>query len=314
MRPDLLHVIAVVSNPVRWESRMRLYRQFEEHMLDSGVKLTTVECAYGERPFDIAPRTGVNLVQVRSKTVVWNKECLINLGIQRLPEDWKYVCWSDADIQHRRPGWANETVHALQQYDIVQPWTDAYDLGPKDEHIQHHKSFCHQWWNKKPCVPNGPKTWRFDGGPYDYPHPGFCWAATRTCLEWLGGLFELGAMGAGDHHMALALVGQCERSCPGGVSWNYLRHLKQWESRALHHINFNIGFVPGTIEHFFHGRKNDRKYVDRWEMIVEHAFDPDTDLKRNVHGVLELAGNKPWLRRDLDQYFRQRNEDVNSLD
>ena len=48
MRPDLLHVVAVVANPIRWESRLRLYRQFEERMLDSGVQLTTVECAYGE--------------------------------------------------------------------------------------------------------------------------------------------------------------------------------------------------------------------------------------------------------------------------
>jgi len=32
-----------------------------------------------------------------------------------------------------------------------------------------------------------------------------------------------------------------------------------------------------------------------------------------VWGVLELAGNKPELRRDLDAYFRQRDEDANTL-
>ena len=313
MRPDLLHVVAVVANPIRWESRLRLYRQFEEHMLDSGVNLTTVECAYGERPFEIAARASVNLVQVRSRTLVWNKENLINIGISRLPADWKYVATADADIAFRRPGWATETVHALQQYDVVQPWSDAYDLGPNDEHIQHHKSFCHQWWHKQPICPEGSKFWNFDGGPYTYPHSGYVWGYTRSAIEWLGGMFEYAAMGAGDHHMALALVGKVERSVPGGVGASYLAHLKRWEARALHHINMNIGFVHGTIEHSFHGRKVDRKYVDRWQMILEHEFDPDADLKRNSHGVLELACNKPALRRDLDEYFRLREEDVNTL-
>ena len=51
MKPELLHVVAVHSNPARWESRTRIHLDFEQHMLDSGVQLTTVECAHGDRPF-----------------------------------------------------------------------------------------------------------------------------------------------------------------------------------------------------------------------------------------------------------------------
>jgi hypothetical protein len=47
--------------------------------------------------------------------------------------------------------------------------------------------------------------------------------------------------------------------------------------------------------------------------MLEHEFDPDNDIKRNSWGVLELCGNKPRLQHDLDEYFRLRNEDVNSL-
>jgi hypothetical protein len=46
---------------------------------------------------------------------------------------------------------------------------------------------------------------------------------------------------------------------------------------------------------------------------VRNQFEPAVDLKRNVWGVYELAGNKPQLRRDIDAYFRSRNEDANSL-
>jgi hypothetical protein len=124
---DKLHVVTAVANPIRWESRIRLYRDFEQHMLDSGVRLTVVECAYGNRPFELAGNPHINHVPVRSKTLVWNKENLLNIGFSRLPDDWKYVAWIDADVQFRKDGWPGETVHALQQYDIIQPWSDCYE-------------------------------------------------------------------------------------------------------------------------------------------------------------------------------------------
>jgi hypothetical protein len=114
--------------------------------------------------------------------------------------------------------------------------------------------------------------------------------------------------------MALCLVGKAEQSLPGFISQSYRRHVLNWQRRALQHINFDLGFLPYTIEHRWHGRKHDRKYVDRWEILKRHAFDPDVDLKRNTHGVLELSCNKPALTHALDVYFRQRCEDANTID
>ncbi len=96
---------------------------------------------------------------------------------------------------------------------------------------------------------------------------------------------------------------------PGGISRGYLEPLRQWEGRALRHIAGNLGCIAGTIEHAWHGSKVARRYVERWSVLVRHAFDPVTDLKRNVWGVLELAGNKPELRRDIEHYMRCRDED-----
>ena len=213
----------------------------------------------------------------------------------------------------RRPHWAAETVEALQHYDVVQPWTTAYDLGPNDEHIQTHTSFCHQLRHGQPVVPTQSKFWKFSGGPYEYPHSGYCWAWTRQALDWVGGLLDICGMGSGDHHMALALAGHAEASLPGGDLGPYQAHIMRWQARAMAHINGNVGFVNGTVEHRFHGRKADRGYLSRWDMFLRHGFNPDTDLKRNASGVLEWAGNKPELRREFDLYLRSRQEDVNSL-
>lgn len=304
MRADLLHVITVIANPIRWQSRDLLYEAFEQHMLESGVHLTVAELAYGERPFRLANRPGVNHVGLRARTLTWSKENLINLALARLPDDWRYVAWIDADIRFRRADWAAETVHALQQYDVVQPWSDCYDLGPKDEHLQAHRSFCRLWHYGRPIHPGG--------GPYEFAHPGYAWAARRQALEQTGGLIETAMLGAADHHMALGLVGRVRESVHKDIGPGYLKPLLAWQERASA-FGGNISYVPGTIEHTWHGAKNKRAYVDRWSILTRHAFDPERDIKRNTWGVWELAGNKPQLAIDIDRYFRSRDEDSNSL-
>lgn len=306
-----LDVVVPYSNPMRWKTRAAVHKEFEDAMLATPyVRLTTVECGYGDREHELQDRPGVNRVRVRAKTLVWNKENLINLGISRLPEDWRQVAWVDGDIFFRKRQWAEEAVHALQLNHIIQPWSDAYDLGPNDEHMQGHKSFLHQWRQGHPCHST---KWSFAGGPYDYPHSGYAWCATRQAIDWLGGLLEIGAVGAGDHHMALALIGAARFSMPGNVSAAYRRHVQQWEERARSHICESLHFLWGSVEHHWHGRKSDRRYIDRWSILTGNDFDPDTDLKRNSHGVLELAGNKLAMAHQMDRYFRQRNEDANTI-
>lgn len=306
MRADLLHVVTAISNPVRWASRIALFEQFAKHMLDSGVQLHVVECAYGDEPYQIPDIPGVNHIRVTAKTHVWLKENLLNIGISRLPRDWKYVAWIDADITFRKLGWAAETVHALQHFDFVQPWEHCYDLGPNDEHIQVHNSFGRQWVKE-------PITCSKMGKGYTFAHPGYAWAATRHALESVGGLLEHAICGAGDHHMALALIGKAHLSIPSGLPATYGKPILAWEARAQQHITGNIGYIPCTIEHGWHGDKSRRFYIDRWGILGRNAYDPETDIKRNTSGVLELAGNKPQLKRDLWTYFRARNEDANAM-
>jgi hypothetical protein len=306
MRADLLHVVTAVSNPIRWASRIKLAKDFIDHMLDSGVHLTVVECQYGQRPFDLQDIQGIQHIGVRSRTLVWNKECLLNIGAAQC--GGAYIGFFDADIKFRKPGWAAEVVHALQQYDVIQPWADCYDLGPDDDHLQTHKSLFRLWATNQPIL-QGPNAI----SNYEFGHPGYALAFTRQALDWVGGLITTAILGAADHHMCLALLGKVLDSVPGNLTPAYSRPLLAWQARALHHIGTNVSYLPGTIEHAWHGNKDKRYYVDRWKILADHHFDPDMDLKVNSQGVVELAGNKPELRRAVDAYFRSRDEDSNTL-
>jgi hypothetical protein len=307
-----LHVFTARSNPLNWEKPQQNWEKFAVAMVEAGVSLTVIECAYGEEPHRCDDIEGVRHIPVRAKTRVWNKENLLNIGVHRTPEA-QYIAWIDADVIFRRPDWVIATLRALQHYYVVQPWSDAYDLGPSDLHMAHHTSFCRQYFHRQEVISTSEGFWKSDGGPHVYPHSGYAWAMTRQAFDWVGGLFELGGMGSGDYHMALSLIGRGEASVPKACTPAYRNEVVRWSNRAVRHINFNVGYVAGTIEHLFHGRKPDRGYQSRWEMFITHDFDPLEDLKRNSHGVLEFASNKPELRHDFDLYLMSRNEDINSL-
>ena len=302
MKPDLLHVVTAISNPCRYQSRYRLHRQFADHVKASGANLVTVEGVFGGRNPEIP-----DAIHVRLSDELWHKENLLNIGISRLPADAKYIAWVDADIEFMQPNWAEETVHALQHYDIVQPFSTALDLGPErlgSHALQLHKGFCYQYVNGAP--PD--KT-----SGYEFWHPGFAWAARRESLDRLGGLMDWTLLGAADHIMALALVGRVRDAMAGGLHPNYYALADKFEYFAESQIKRNIGYVPGLIHHHFHGKKANRKYVERWDVLKTNQYDPQVDIRKDTQGVIRLADNKMKLRDDLRAYFRQRNEDSEDL-
>ena len=168
---EKLWVIAVISNPARYRSRYDLFQKFKLACDVAGANLIIVEGALGDRPFEITDPNSVNHVQLRTDDEIWHKENMINLGVQRLPKDWKYVAWIDADIEFMRHDWVEEIVHQLQHYQIIQLFQNAVDLGPMGEVIKTHEGFMYSYINNKPLPSK----------EYNYPHwhPGYGWAARR---------------------------------------------------------------------------------------------------------------------------------------
>jgi hypothetical protein len=74
--------------------------------------------------------------------------------------------------------------------------------------------------------------------------------------------------------------------------------------------NINVGFIPGNIKHYFHGSKNNRKYVERNIILIKHQYDPYTHLSYNQDGIIVPSKNMSMeFILDIYQYFSQRNED-----
>jgi len=302
------YVIIVITNPVRFKTRYKLFEEHVKHLKQSGVNYLIVEGYFGDRTPKVTEKDNPQHIQVQLWDEIWHKENLINIGISRLPSDWEYCAWVDADIEFLRKDWALETVQQLQHHFIVQMFQTAVDLGPSGEVFQTYKGFGWSYVNGMPYQ-------RGAGKYYPYWHPGYAWAARREAIDYLGGLIDFAIVGAGDHHMALSLINRAVDSIPSGINKNYVDMIMQWQDRANKHIRGDIGYVPGTIAHSFHGSKINRGYWSRWDILKKHNFDPTTDLKKDWQGVYHLAENERTakLRDDLRIYFRQRNEDSTDL-
>ncbi len=299
-----LHVVAVISNTQRYNVRFELYKQFEERMKCAGVPLWTVECVLGERSFSVTEASNPCHIQLRTSSELWHKENMMNVGVLNLPPEAEYIAWIDADIGFVRPDWPEEAVQLLQRYPVIQLFSRIADLNPTFESFQTHKGFGWCYHNEPEflddCYTSKRGNW----------HPGFAWAMRRETYDAIGGFYALSILGSADRYMAHGFIGDAGPFIKGkGFSEPLVRSVLSWQDRAYAIVKGNVGFLPGTIYHFWHGSKKNRRYIERWEVLISNQFDPYTDVYYAKNGLLEFTGNKPKLERDVTQYFQQRNED-----
>jgi hypothetical protein len=315
-----LHVVAVFFNHYRSQNLLNNFRRFALHMKDLGVTLYTVEAVLNDSEFEVTESNNPYHIQKRVKYELFRKENLINIGVHRAIElhgdDVKYVSWIDADVTFVNQTIVEDTIAQLQRHKVVQMWSTAVDLGPEGEPLHFHskgnsvvKSFASCYMETGSAVnttdeylpTNDPTTW----------HPGYCWAMRRRVWEDIGGLFDLSILGAGDHHMAWAFAGNPGRGIHSSVSEGYrvssLNHLT-----TIHQVvGGDLGAVPGLLIHSWHGTKASRRYVERWSILTDNKYDPNTDLIRRHDGILELSERNPKLRDGIRRYFALRNDDCN---
>lgn len=325
-RPDQLHeplyVLTSVFNATRYRSRWRLYQDFVKMVAEAGATLYTVEVAFGDRDFSVTESDNPRHLQLRTTAELWHKENALNLLLKRLPSNWQYMATIDSDISFARQDWQDEILHQLQGHKIIQCWSEAEDLGPNFEGLSKHHSFIYSWKHDEPFPAEGyyyegkekPKVFMY--------HPGFAWAYRRDALEELGGygsgpLIDWAILGAADQHMAKCLIGEGKASVHPDIKGPYRDMVYQWEDRALKYIQKNLGYVPGKILHYWHGKKVNRFYWSRWQLLSKSHFNPFTDLKRDTQGLHKLvieSTRQEQLRDNLRAYFLSRNEDSIDVD
>lgn len=298
---DKLHVIAVVSNPCLFAKRYILMKEFIHRFEqeEKNVILYIVELAYGDQKFIITDKKNKNHLQIRTECPIWHKENMINLGVKYLlPSNYKAFAWIDADVEFENSTWALDTLKILNgSKDIVQIFSHCLDMDNKENTMQIFSSAGFQYCkNKKYC-----------GKGIDYWHPGYAWAITRKAFEKIGGLYENAILGSGDNIILYSLLNNGLKAINENSTEDYKIDILEYQKKIK---TLRLGYVPGVIRHYFHGSKKNRKYQERWEILLNHNYSPYNHITRDNLGIIiPTCEFSQEFKQDIYNYFLERNED-----
>ena len=304
---DYLYVILTYFNYCSSKSRKQLFMNFiNKYKNIPGIRICIAEAKLNGSDFQL-PKSLSNIymhIGITTQECIWIKESLINIVIEKLPNNWKYIAWIDADLTFLNTNWVYDTINKLKSYDVIQLYQTCINVGPNGEAFKIDKSFGYMHETSKfPWT----KTHK-----YGFWHPGYAWACTRFAYSSMNKLIDFGILGSGDHHMALALIGKVNLSHPGNIHTNYKNLLIGFQERCLKN-NLKLSYINGSILHHWHGRLEDRKYQERWNILTKENYDPLNDLYYTSEGYIQLTQTGKRFTSLLLNYFNERNEDNPTL-
>lgn len=287
-----LHVITVLSNPAQFKRRYELAIQFINRMnSEKNVILYVVELTYGNQHHKVTDSTNPRHLQLRCDIPLWHKENLINIGVRKLlPPDWKAMAWIDADIEFEDPHWAINTLKVLNgTRDIVQLFSILNDMRKKYEEGM---SISRSRFSKLE-ISN-----QEDGVN------GFAWACSRKAYDQLGGLYDYAIIGGAD-----SIISHLDTQIKNNkYSDNMFETITNYNNRS---IGLKMGYIPGTIYHYFHGDRMTRMYDIRHNILKNNNYSPLEHLYYREDGLLIPTETCPQKLLELiNSYFFSRNDDA----
>jgi hypothetical protein len=292
-------------------------RMFSEGVRRQGLPVLIVELAFGDEPFRVPDAVADRIVRLRTNTVLWHKERLINLGLRHLPQECRFVAWLDADVLFENERWVAETRERLGHSVVVQPFetacwlpegaTSAPDVLPEG-HLANLEG--RQIGGMAATLDRTQDRRRVLAVHDQYWHTGFAWAARRDFLDQHG-LYDRAILGGGDFIAAHAFAADTDFLRGRHL---YLRSVMPqertaigtWGSSVAKDTGGRIGWTPGRLCHLYHGPLAGRRYVERQQILRDAQFDPDHDIAPDANGCWQWNSDKPELHKQVLDYFVSR--------
>lgn len=298
-------------NPIGYSNKIKNYRKFRQSSLKQGLKLLCVELSFGDQEPELTKEDADILIQVRSDTILWQKERLLNIGLKNLPSDCTKLVWIDCDVILQYKNWVEETYELLDRCFVVQPYSFAVRL-PKDNINLDFENlpFGSEEGQKIHSMAYGMSDFEEEklSNFFVHGHSGFAWAARREVFNRYG-FYDRLILGSGDLMMAYAFYGH---------KFNYVRSLSsesmqsdqdKWLEKVYDIVRGRVHFAPGLIFHLWHGDIINKLHNERFEILVSEDFDPKEDIELDENECWTWATNKPRLHQWCREYFNFRKEE-----
>jgi hypothetical protein len=303
-----LWAITSYFNPAGYRNRLKNYRIFRQRL---AVPLVTVEFSCG-RGFELGEGDADVLVQIRGPDLLWQKERLLNLALRSLPAECDFVAWLDGDVVLTRTDWPQAASRMLEQHPLVQLFHERYNLPPdtlpEQANARHPAGHAVAHQIRHRIV--SPEAMGEVGSAHRLGIAlGLAWAARRRLLE-THGFYDAGVLGGGDRALACAAFGQLDGLlAPWCANPRQSAHFLDWARPFHEDVRGSVGCVGGACFHLWHGAREDRRYVERYEGFRAFDFDPGRDIVLDPSGCWRWNSDKPEMHRYVRDYFHSRRED-----
>ena len=328
-------------NPGRYRTRLSHYRLFRSRL---PLPLLTVEWAR-DGDFQLGEDEADRLVRVQGGDLMWQKERLLTIASQQLPDDCEAVLLIDADVVLLQPSWPQHLWQQLQRFPVVQPFREVRHLPPGPEqgpaggagerlrealslprlleastfYLARQSFAAHGLHGPQPTA--SPTATLISTADQQQevqrlaarPCFGHAWAMRRDWLQRVG-LYQHNVAGSGDLAFAMALSGQAEAYCASYPLNPFQRaHYRRWAAAAARAAGpGRIGALEGVALHLFHGHLQRRHYRSRLEVLAASGFDPARDLTADPgqpFAWVDSSACRGSLGRFFEGYCRSRVED-----
>lgn len=233
-------------------------------------------------------------ILANEKNILWQKERCFNIILESLSDKIDKVVWIDTDIIFHEPNWLKKTEKILDEIPYVQPFDRVFE---KHYHSNPQLN----------CIGYGRLL-------YDYIHfdtkivepvaSGLCWGVHRQLLN--NGFFDKHILGSNDSLQTIAVLGDIFNQILIRQSKEFiLSFLDYYESNSNMIDGSKVGYIPGTLEHLYHGKTKNRGYTYREQLL--RNYNPK-DLEIDINGLYKLNDEELYIK--IKEYMNDRNENT----
>ena len=311
-----LLAITAYYNPLRGDLRRTNYQTFRKHL---GVPLMTVEWSMSG-DFELDAKDADHLVRVSGGDLLWQKERLLNIGIEKALEmGVRNVAFLDSDIVFENPCWHESVSRSLVTHDFIQCFQTADLLLPHEYQNLSRQALCdlpveHTVQSLfsflvegKTLFHNAEKSLWYDAAIKVRGNPGL---ATAISLQRRPGwrYYEGCIVGGGD---LATIAATCQKTDEffqiRGHTSGHQQHLRNW-ANTQDVSGIRIGRIDGRIMHLWHGDLKNRQYTQRYSILTDHHYDPAADIISLPGQALQFSPSNASLKQSVEDYILSRKD------
>ena len=114
-------------------------------------------------------------------------------------------------------------------------------------------------------------------------------------------------MGSGDSIIAMSVINKCNSITNVNYHIDYNNSMLTYQNIAS---KLRLGYTPGIIRHHYHGSKANRKYTERWKILMNYKFSPYSHITYDSIGIIiPTKSFSQEFKDEIYNYFKERKED-----